>query len=87
MMNLTTFASFKIGDKSAKIGDNYENTRCAWAGGTTEFLRIIDRICWSCFFVLCFMSHRFHIRCFSVVLKYITYAHTRMVSAMSLMGA
>jgi len=36
-------------------------TRCAWAGGTTEFSRIIDRICWSCFFVLCFMSHRSHL--------------------------
>ena len=25
---------------------NTKYTRCAWAGGTTEFLRIIDRICW-----------------------------------------
>ena len=35
--------------------------RTAWAGGTTEFSRTIDRICWSCFFVLCFMSHRSHL--------------------------
>jgi len=30
------------------------NTRCAWAGGTTEFSRIIDQICWSCFFCFVF---------------------------------
>jgi hypothetical protein len=29
-----------------------KNTRCTWAGGTTEFSRIIDRICWSCAFPL-----------------------------------
>jgi len=29
-------------------------TCCAWAGGTTEFSRIIDRICWSCFFCFVF---------------------------------
>jgi hypothetical protein len=27
-------------------------TRCAWAVGTVEFYRIIDRICWSCPFSL-----------------------------------
>ena len=35
----------------------YLNTHCA----TTEFSRISDRICWSCFFVLCFLSHRSHL--------------------------
>ncbi len=38
-----------------------KNTRCAWDGGTTKFSRTIDRICWYCFFVLCFMSHRSHL--------------------------
>jgi hypothetical protein len=28
------------------------NTCCPWAGGATEFSRIIDRICWSCAFFL-----------------------------------
>jgi len=36
-------------------------TRCAWAGGTTEFSKTIDQICWSCLFVLCFMPHCSHV--------------------------
>ena len=46
-----------------------KNTCCAWAGGTTKFSRTIDRICWSCFFVLCFMSHRFHQSCSELKLR------------------
>ena len=49
--------------------------RCAWAGGTTEFSRTIDLICWSCF-LFCVLCHIVPICCFSVVLKYIcTYTH------------
>ena len=29
-------------------------THCAWDGGTMEFSRIIDRVCWSCAFSLIF---------------------------------
>ena len=43
-----------------------------------EFSRTIDLICWSCFFVLCFMSHRSHYLLFlhGVQVSQHTHLHT-----------
>ena len=51
-------------------------TCCTWAGGTMELSRTIDRICWSCFFVLCFMSHCSHLLFLRGVEVYCTSTYT-----------